>query len=89
MLTNPLRLEGLSAVSDMLGCIVNYMLDAYSPLRINSNMFDGFTISESTVLGLAVFSMVSFIGTLVLIPVLVVRIPEDYFAEKKRHRWEP
>jgi len=52
-------------------------------------MFDGFTISESTVLGLAVFSIVSFIGTLILIPVLVVRIPEDYFAEKKRHRWEP
>lgn len=65
------------------------MPDAYPPLRINNSMIDGFTISESTVWGLAVFSIVSFVGSLILIPVLVVRIPEDYFAEKKRHRWEP
>ncbi len=52
-------------------------------------MPDWITIDEATVLYLAVFSIVSFIATLVLVPVLVVRIPEDYFAEKKRHRWEP
>jgi predicted RND superfamily exporter protein len=52
-------------------------------------MFDGITINESTIWGLVVFSIVSFIGTLMLIPVLVIRIPEDYFADKKRHRWEP
>ena len=47
------------------------------------------TIDETTIWYLAVFSIVSFIGTLLLVPVLVIRIPDDYFAEKKRHRWEP
>ena len=52
-------------------------------------MLDWITIDETTVWYLAAFSIVSFIATLVLVPFLVVRIPEDYFAEKKRHRWEP
>ena len=52
-------------------------------------MLDWITIDETTVWQLAAFSIASFIATLVLIPFLVVRIPEDYFAEKKRHRWEP
>jgi len=58
-------------------------------MRVNKNMLDGFTISESTLWYLAVFSIASFIGTLMLIPVLVIRIPADYFSEKKRHSWEP
>ena len=52
-------------------------------------MFNWITIDETTIWYLVVFSIVSFIGTLLLVPVLVTRIPEDYFAEKKRHRWEP
>lgn len=52
-------------------------------------MLEWITIDETTVWHLAVFSIVSFIATLVLVPFLVVRIPEDYFAETKRHRWEP
>ena len=52
-------------------------------------MLDWITIDETTVWYLAAFSTVSFIATLLLVPFLVVRIPEDYFAEKKRHRWEP
>jgi hypothetical protein len=52
-------------------------------------MLDWITIDEITVWYLAAFSIVSFIATLLLVPFLVVRIPEDYFAEKKRHRWEP
>lgn len=52
-------------------------------------MLDGITIDETTIWYLAVFSIVSFIGTLLLVPVLVIRIPDDYFTEKKRHRWEP
>lgn len=52
-------------------------------------MFNWITIDEATIWYLAAFSIVSFIGTLLLVPVLVTRIPEDYFAEKKRHRWEP
>ena len=52
-------------------------------------MLDWITIDEATVWYLAIFSAASFIATLILIPVLVIRIPHDYFAEKKRHRWEP
>mgnify|MGYP001818787086 CR=1 FL=1 len=68
---------------------MEYIPPAYSDIRIDVNMFDGFTISESTVWYLAAFSVVSFFGTLIAIPFLVVRIPEDYFSESKRHRWEP
>ena len=52
-------------------------------------MLDWITIDETGIWYLAVFSIVSFVGSLILIPVLVIRIPEDYFAEKKRHSWEP
>lgn len=36
-------------------------------------------------------SVATFVGTLVAIPVLVVRMPEDYFVERRHHRlrwWE-
>ena len=52
-------------------------------------MPDWSTIDETTLFALAVFSVISFVGTLILVPVLVARIPAAYFAEKKRHRWEP
>ena len=52
-------------------------------------MPDWISLDEATIWYLAVFSIVSFVGSLLLIPVLVIRIPEDYFAEKKRHSWEP
>ena len=52
-------------------------------------MLNWITIDETTIWYLAAFSIISFIATLLLVPVLVIRIPEDYFAETKRHRWEP
>jgi hypothetical protein len=52
-------------------------------------MLDWITLDEATIWCLAVFSLVSFAGTLLLVPVLVIRIPQDYFAENRRHRWEP
>ena len=52
-------------------------------------MFDWITQNEAVIWFMAVFSIISFIASLLLIPVLVTRIPEDYFAETKRHRWEP
>ncbi len=52
-------------------------------------MLDSIALNETTIWFLALFSIVSFVGSLMLIPVLVVRIPEDYFAEEHRHRWEP
>jgi len=35
---------------------------------------------------LALGSALTFIGTLVLVPILVVRIPQDYFVSRKRSR---
>lgn len=36
-------------------------------------------------LWLGVFSVITFIVSLALIPILVARIPEDYFVDSKRH----
>jgi hypothetical protein len=52
-------------------------------------LFDWISQNEATIWFMAVFSIISFIGSLLLVPVLVIRIPDDYFAEIKRHRWEP
>jgi hypothetical protein len=52
-------------------------------------MFDWIIQNEVNLWLMAAFSILSFIGSLLLIPILVIRIPEDYFAENKRHRWEP
>lgn len=32
------------------------------------------------------FSLLTFIGTLVAVPMLLVRIPHDYFSHERRHR---
>lgn len=39
---------------------------------------------------LGIVSIVMFVGTLLLVPVLVVKIPEDYFTDRKRHigKWD-
>ncbi len=40
---------------------------------------------------LVTLSVVTFVGTLIAIPMIVVRIPEDYFRGRRRHRpswWE-
>jgi len=44
---------------------------------------------QALVWSLGSFSVLSFFGTLVAIPVLVIRIPEDYFCHGKRRpsRW--
>ena len=53
------------------------------------HLFDWITQNEAALWCMAVFSVFSFIGSLLLVPVLVIRIPEDYFAAIKRHRWQP
>ena len=42
--------------------------------------------NETTLWVLFIVSVVTFVGTLILIPVLVVRIPHNYFARRGRHR---
>lgn len=48
------------------------------------NLFDFIWGNETLLLWLGIFSFVSFVASLFLIPFLVVRIPVDYFAETKR-----
>lgn len=36
---------------------------------------------------LAIFSVVTFIGSLIAVPWLVVRLPEDYFVTPRRQSW--
>jgi len=45
--------------------------------------------NETAMLWLAAFSVISFVGTLAIVPVLIIRIPSDYFADTRRHRWDP
>ena len=40
---------------------------------------------ETALLWLAIGSVVSFVGTLILVPFLVIRIPDDYFSHSRRH----
>lgn len=44
---------------------------------------------EMGLLWISLFSLVSFIGTVILIPLIIVGIPEDYFAHGRRGptRW--
>ena len=48
------------------------------------DLLDWFRDHSSLLSWLAVFSVVAFVGTLVSIPALVIRIPEDYFRHRKR-----
>ncbi|MEX2215968.1 MAG: PGPGW domain-containing protein [Phycisphaeraceae bacterium] len=47
-------------------------------------MLDWLQQHETLLWWLGISSIVTFIGTLLLVPWLVARIPEDYFHEKKR-----
>ena len=49
-----------------------------------ADLFDLFRNHSSLLSWLAVFSVIAFIGTLVSIPALVIRIPADYFLHEKR-----
>ena len=47
-------------------------------------LIDWITTHQAALSGLAVLSVITFIGTLVAIPILVIHIPEDYFRPEKR-----
>src|SRR5438132_4574713 len=36
---------------------------------------------------LFIFSIVSFVGSLIAIPIILVRLPEDYFCERTSEGW--
>ena len=49
-------------------------------------MLDFFHMHETVILWLAVSSLVTFTASLIIVPLLVVRIPADYFSQRKRRR---
>jgi Putative transmembrane protein (PGPGW) len=42
--------------------------------------------NETALLWLAATTIITFMATLIVVPILVVRIPSDYFSRRKRHR---
>lgn len=48
-------------------------------------IFEWIRAHEVAVWWLATLSVVMFVGTLIAVPLLVVRIPSDYFVHRKRH----
>ena len=48
-------------------------------------MLDFLRIHESVLWWLGIFSVLSFVGTLVAIPMLVARIPAEYFTRNHRY----
>jgi hypothetical protein len=50
-----------------------------------TDMIDWFRAHDSLMWWLALGSAITFVGTLVLVPILVIRIPADYFLAARRH----
>ncbi len=48
-------------------------------------MFQWIQIHEMALMWLTAISVVTFVGSLFIVPFLVVRIPDDYFARKEGH----
>ncbi len=52
-------------------------------------MLDWIRDNNDLLLAMGIVSVVFFVGTLILIPVLIVRIPTDYFAHERREHEKP
>ena len=52
-------------------------------------MIDWIRANDTILWSLAAASAVTFVGTLIVVPWIVIRIPADYFAHTRRHatRW--
>lgn len=53
-------------------------------MSVFTHLYQWLRGNEMVLLWLGVFSVVSFIATLIAIPLIVARIPTDYFVRKKR-----
>lgn len=49
-------------------------------------MFEFIHNHETIIWWLAVSSIITFAATLIVVPLFVVRIPQDYFSHRERHR---
>jgi len=44
-------------------------------------------ISEEALIAIGVFSVLTFIGTLIAVPIILSRMPSNYFQHDLEHRW--
>jgi len=49
-------------------------------------MFEWIYNNETLAWWLLAISLVSFVATLITVPIILVRLPEDYFSHRNRHR---
>jgi hypothetical protein len=56
-----------------------------APFRAD-DMLEWLRMHEGFLWWLAAASVIVFVGTIVVVPWLVIRLPSDYFAHRKRHR---
>ena len=57
--------------------------------QLFADILDWISNNETTLFILGFVSVITFVGTLILVPVLVMRLPRDYFAhpDRQRHAW--
>lgn len=49
------------------------------------NFLSVFNLSSETIFFFTLLSLLTFVFSLILLPILILTIPEDYFVEKQRH----
>jgi hypothetical protein len=49
--------------------------------------FIEFWIPREVWVGLVTFSVIAFVGTLIAIPAIIIRLPADYFQNHGRRKW--
>lgn len=49
------------------------------------NLLSAFNLSNEAVFFFTLLSLLTFLCSLIILPVLILAIPEDYFVEKQRH----
>lgn len=50
-----------------------------------NNLLSAFNFSSETVLFFTILSLITFLSSLIILPLLILAIPKDYFVDKQRH----
>ncbi|MBV1874750.1 MAG: hypothetical protein KUG80_08205 [Gammaproteobacteria bacterium] len=67
-------MTGLSVVENKA---INFSLEVV--------LFEWMVLNEDVLFWLGMISLFSFVGSIILLPVLIIRLPEDYFLTEQRH----
>ncbi|MBN4053635.1 hypothetical protein JYT97_01985 [Haliea sp. AH-315-K21] len=50
-----------------------------------NNFLTAFSLSSDTIFFFTMLSLLTFLSSLIILPILILAIPSDYFVEKQRH----